>query len=104
MAESIIKKAPILRNFEVIADNYFAENTSGQTHNYTLASSAIYLLFCGKINATGSGLYFITANTINTMIGAIINSSIVTVTANALNLSVKIDANYMRVVLIKIGG
>lgn len=93
-----------LRGLRVVADDYFGANTTGQTHTYTLETTAVYLLICGKINATGSGLYLITANISNTMIGAIINSSVVTATASGLSLSVKVDVNYMRVTLIKVGG
>lgn len=93
-----------LRGLRVVADDYFAVGTTGQTHNYTLSDSCVYLLICGKINASGSGFYLITANTSTTMVGAIINSSVVTATASGLSLSVKVDANYMRVILIKVGG
>lgn len=104
MAVSTIKKAPILRNFEVVVDDYFQSGTSGQTHDYTLKSGAIYMLFCGKINGAGSGVYFVSAFDALTSVSKIVDSSAITVTANGLTLSVTIDVVYVRVCLIKISG
>ena len=105
MATSKIKpQTNILRNLSVVVDDYYAGGTSGQTHLYTLQEGAIYILFIGKINGAGTGFYLITANTNQTMVGALQASSVSTVTASALTLSVKIDANYTRVVLLKMGG
>ena len=100
----VSEKLSGLRGLTVVADDYYAGNTSGQTHSYTLENGSCYLLFCGKINAAGSGVYFVTANAANTMVGALLNSSLVTVTPNGLTLSVKFDANYTRISLIKVGG
>lgn len=93
-----------LRGLRVVADDYFAANTTGQTHTYSLSSTCTYMLFLGKINAVGSGVYFIASNASVSTVGAIINSSLATVSVDGNTLSVKIDANYMRLTLVKVGG
>lgn len=93
-----------LRGLRVVADDYFAANTTGQTHTYSLSSTCTYMLFLGKINAVGAGVYFIASNSGVSTVDAIISSALATVTVSGNTLSVKIDANYMRLTLVKVGG
>lgn len=83
---------------------YLEGGTSGTTKTFTLTNTATYIMLIGKINATGSGFYIISANDNNTMVGALQASSVATVSSSGTTLTVTTSANYIRITIVKIGG
>lgn len=94
-----------LQNLNVIEDVYYGSNTSGVTNTFTLEHNCMYLVCAGRVNSNvAPAAYLVTSRDTAGNIATLASSSFETITISGLTLTATFSANFVRLVILKIGG